>query len=532
MKSNNAQIRFSQILLGLILIGAAIRSAAEFIPVYVDEDGEGVYEETPIDPTDSNPGDTIGEQRLLAVEKGFELFNKAVYTEVDVYVDIDFMDMSDSSYAALAFTCQYWIDSSAYPEPIEMFVPDAEFIDPDIVYPCSLAEHLIDPEGAVEEAGEIYIAYSSANFELDNYELGDYSLSRSLVSEVMHEIGHVAGMVSEIYDADDGRFLNGFPSLFDTFVVVNDEGAISALANQTEADRVEAADTGILEFNGDATRAFGLSELTSGVSSNGRPRLHTYDGGEKDGQAIEHFHPDVSPEQLMASVAAATVELGMLAGVLSDLGWGDLVDIEVTMIESDDSFDILVDNPSESAYANIRVYVEHGADVTVSNIDAEPGVCTEGEDAFTCTFEEIPALDTLRILFDAETASDTPVEISAEVTVESNIVDPRPANNYASVIMRSTEVEPETEEPVEIANSDTDEGGCVAYTGPRFFSQAYAASGTAGSSNLGFVFMPFLLGAIRKVKSLKMNRILKVFIVSMLGLGLMACGSGGGSASC
>ncbi len=522
-------------MMAVLMLGSISEAArAHYFDVtYSDADGEGVNDPTPINPLESNEGETLGDQRRIAIEHALELFSLSIHSNARIPIEIRF---TDTDYSAFAFVLETPYDEFSLigdktAAEYDWWMEDTNYTLAWVAAASGVDSFDLDGQNS----GEIYIS-KSQDFDLSTEGSGARNL---LVHTILHELSHVFGIKTEIVtvedeDVDNGSFLNGNPSYFDRFLVDNDGSTLTALIDMTDEERYEASDSGNVQFNGELTKAAGFDEITSGASDEGHPDIHVYDGGERDGQALSHLSESVSPDQMLSSNGAITYDMGMAAFMFADMGLGSPADFELTVTESDGAVSVIADNPSEYDFENAVLEIDVPEEITVSNFAAEPGVCTDASTGFMeCEFAEILAFDMIRVEFEAALEGDATGEIiDMAFRVNSPHVDRDASNNISGLLIGTLEEEePEEEPPVVADNGGGSNGGCSAMVGPQLFSQAYASTGGSTSSTLGFLFIPFLMGAVRKVRQSKLNRVAKFALLGLLGIGLMACGGGSGGGS-
>jgi hypothetical protein len=524
-------------MMAVLMLGSISEAArAHYFDVtYSDADGEGVNDPTPVEPLDSNVGETLGEQRRIAIEHALELFSLSVHSDARISIEIDIQQAGDYGAFALINKSSFEeetvigdIDGKAAGE-YDWWIENTRYNFAWVAAKTGTESPALDGEIVISEDYDYDLSTEGA------------AQSTNLTQVVLHELGHVFGIDSEISTVSDpdsgigeGVFLNGDPTYFDRLLVDNDGSSLIALVDMTDEERYEASDSGNVQFNGELTKAAGFAEITSGASDEGHPEMHTYDGGERDGQALSHLSESVSPDQMLSSNGALTYDMGMAAFMLADMGLGSPADFELTVTESGGEVSVIVDNPSEYDFENAVLEINVPEDITVSNFAAEPGVCTDAATGFIeCEFAEILAFDMIRVEFEAALEGDaTGGVIDMAFRVNSLHVDRDASNNISGLLIGSLEEEePEEEPPVVAGNGGGSNGGCSASLAPQLFNQAYASTGGAAGTSFSFLFIPFLMGAIRKVRQSKMNRVAKFALLGLLGMGLLACGGGSGGGS-
>jgi hypothetical protein len=216
----------STFVLVLLLNGLTPRGAsadAELIVESADAAGEGFEDPTPVDPVGGNTGETLGEQRLIAVQHAADLWGAAIDSEVAIVISATFADQGCASGGATTL-------ASASAAGLQ-FGLDGDGADPALAYPDALANRLRGSDFAPDEP-DILASFNAAiddgclpgtrwYYGLDADHRGD----QDLVTVALHELGHGLG-VQVFVDAATGQQTLGMPSAYSAHVLDLDRGEL------------------------------------------------------------------------------------------------------------------------------------------------------------------------------------------------------------------------------------------------------------------------------------------------------------------
>src|SRR5262245_4474439 len=252
----------------LMTMPNAVQASVNIIIVNNDGPGEGFNDPTPAVPVGGNTGTTIGQQRLIAVQHAANIWGSQLNSSVDIFVRANFDPLfCNATTAALGQGApdSYWRDFPGAPLAGHW-------------YPNALANKLSGTDLSIDF--EIIAVFNSSlgqpgclgqffYYGLDN----NHGASIDLVTEALHELAHGLGFVTST-SSSDGSFRNGFPSVYDHFVLDLDSGLL--WDQMTDAERVASAiNPRKVVWNGGVTTALaplvlqsGTPELTIGTPAN------------------------------------------------------------------------------------------------------------------------------------------------------------------------------------------------------------------------------------------------------------------------
>jgi hypothetical protein len=146
----------------------------------------------------------------------------------------------------------------------------------------------------------------------------------NLVTVLLHEFAHGLGFQTPTSTAT-GELLDGFPSVFDRFLLDNTSG--KTWVQMTDGERVASAiNTGNLVWNGPQATSDAASVLIQGKDSQGHPRMHAPNPRES-GSSVSHWEILAFPNQLMEPdfnqnlSHSVTPPQDLTFSLLRDIGW-------------------------------------------------------------------------------------------------------------------------------------------------------------------------------------------------------------------
>ena len=277
----------------------------------------------------------------------------------------------------------------------------------------------------------------------------------TLAHEVVHALGFTSGLADRYSegDEDNGSFSRA-PFLFDKFIVSSGKALLDMTTN--EERNAVFSNAGNVVFSGPVTNLYAASLLTFGGGAEGVQLNASTTYSEV---TLSHFSSDIDPDVLMEPSGDGS-EMFTSFAVLSDLGYGDMLDTQVALqSSSDDSLVLAVKSEtlqSIDAIANIVLHVPAVEGLTLAPTS---GAACAGQvgGALLCT---VPSFDTNAdhlIGFDASGVEGVH-SITIDVEHRALHVDADPLNNFLDVEIQ-VGTNPITE--IALSTNTVDEGSAA-----------------------------------------------------------------------
>lgn len=235
---------FAPLALSLALGLSVPAQAANIVIVNNDGPGEGFNDTTPVAPVGGNPGTTLGQQRLFVFQTGAAIWGNILQSAVTIEVRAQFNPQPCSASGAVL--------GSAGPVTAHRDFAGAEY--PGTYYYQSLANKLAGTDLAPLDPdinATFNVSIDSGCFlggtwyyGIDGNESGQIEL----LPVVLHEIGHGLNF-STLTSGSTGDFFNGFPTVYDRFLLNNQTGLLWYQMTATQR-QASAVNTGHLVWAG------------------------------------------------------------------------------------------------------------------------------------------------------------------------------------------------------------------------------------------------------------------------------------------
>jgi len=413
-------------LLGLFAV--ALPSYATNIEItYIDGDDFGFNDSTAVEAVEGNPGLTRGDQARNNFRYVSNLMERVVWVPETVVfrMVVGQVAFTDGTAGTGGPVLTATPGLTRFNEQLE--VPG---IVDGFAYPAILVSALsgvnsdrTDHEGSIN---------------LSSVEDWDFSIpfnpeseTLSSIPTLMHEYVHVLGHISTI-NPDGSLLFDGVTGIFDRYIKNNNIDPVNAI-DMTQEQRASLHSAGNdVRFAGPVTVANAPNVLVAGHVAG-----EVFLSGDPEQQALSHVSDDVDPNSLMRVLGAQTVDLGISAYMLSDLGWGEVTDT-VASVADGGSSNAVVSMSNETSSANAVVTMRVDDAVSIDNVLGSPATCTTaagegdfaGQSVAVCTFETVDGA----VNYDIDLALDGApgiYTVFADVDLQSMHVDPQPVNNFA-----------------------------------------------------------------------------------------------------
>jgi len=302
----------------LLTLSSSGEAASTFVLISVDGPGEGLNDPTPVSPSGGNPGITLGEARLRAVEFAAATWANLLGSDVPIRVEVRFDSMGGTESSAslgLGGAGSVFRDFAGAPRPSTW-------------YPSAIADLLagtdLDPSGPdvvltfnSDTDGDVVLGTSHFYYGFDaSPPTGDVDF----VSIALHELAHGLGLQTFL-DLDTGGKLLGFDDAYMLHLELH--GATPPdFPSMSDAQRLQAFTAGALvHWTGPSADAAGVS-LTAGVDPSGHLEMYAPDP-PLPRSSLEHLDDTVAPDELMEpAYLGPSVRLELTRSLLEDVGWG------------------------------------------------------------------------------------------------------------------------------------------------------------------------------------------------------------------
>lgn len=319
---------------GLLLSGSAWTATMVLV---IDDNADGGFNDsTPVAPVGGNEGETLGEQRRIALQYAADILGSRIDSPLPIRIAARFVALDCSTNSATlaqaspaTFTANFGADRASS----------------DVFYPVALANALRGRRLA-NVPNDINASFNprldAGDAECLRGQRWYYGLNgvgprpgTSFVSTAVHELTHGLGFVSlvRLQDTNDSRAgqfpiaqSSGqrFPDVFSTFIqdlslpgnprwpALTDEQRRRSLTN---APNVVWADS--------LTNSRAMSVLDNGFNQ-GRLQMYT-PGLLASGSSVSHWDVSLNPDQIMEPFATGddrvTAGIGLSSCVFENLGW-------------------------------------------------------------------------------------------------------------------------------------------------------------------------------------------------------------------
>lgn len=288
---------------------------ATFAIINADAPGEGLNDPTVVVPAGGNSGTTLGQQRLIAVERAAAIWGALLHSTQTIRLELRFD----------ALFCATNSVRLGIAGPTSLFVDFAGAPSMGILYPSALADSLVDRDLAPDRT-DIEATFNSAvdsgcfqgapqgfYYGLDGSPpMG----TQEFLPTALHELAHGLGFGGTT-NMQTGAKLAGFDDAYT--VHVEDHTTGMRFPQMSDSGRLQAMiRSGELHWVGPAVRA------ASGILSEGRTgdHVHLYAPAMiQDGSTLSHFDTTLVPDELMEPFFLPMSQRTLTEALLRDIGW-------------------------------------------------------------------------------------------------------------------------------------------------------------------------------------------------------------------
>ncbi len=274
-------------------IATSLFANAKITVVSIDAPNSGLKDPTPVQPVGGNPGTTLGQQRMIALQDAADMWGNLIDSNVEITIEAKMTSRPCSPTSAVL--------AKTGPKNVVENFPNAP--EANVWYPIALANKLagsdLDPGNA-----DISAAFNS---DLGNgvcfgatgwyYGLDDNHGSRvDMVTVALHEFAHGLG-IDGTYDSKTGALYQGNPDVFELHTLDDTLGL--RWDQMTDAQRLTSeTNDQHLVWDGSTAR-FGASQILGPT-----PFLRT--GSLTDSIGTADFGSPITVAGLSGSLVAAT----------------------------------------------------------------------------------------------------------------------------------------------------------------------------------------------------------------------------------
>lgn len=334
-----------------LLTGPAPARAATFLLLDVDNPGEGFKDPTPVVPVPGNPGTTRGQQRRNVFHAALDSWGSLIASDVEIRVRARFDLLECDETSGVLGAAAPWDFVRDFPA-----APRAG-----TWYPYALADSLAAADLAPGEPDIVAVFNRAVDEEASCFEGFDwwYGIdapappdTMPLFPVVLHEIAHGLGFTT-LVNLTDGSREQGFDDAF--MVHLEDHSADLLWTEMNDEDRVASAvDTGDLHWIG--LNAIHRGEaLMAGVHPTDHVQLYAPDPVEV-GSSVSHWDTALLPDELMEPFLTPTFQNLVTPGLLQDLGYRLLEDVEEPCVP--DSTTLCIDDQPGDGRFKVEVEFE------------------------------------------------------------------------------------------------------------------------------------------------------------------------------
>lgn len=322
----------------LLLFPAAAYPAAAILPVYLDDQDTGFFDNSNPDSNsmaDGNPGTTLGEQRRWAFEKALEYWAFRLDSNVTIQVIAEMSDLPCDEFSAVL--------DSAGAETVHANWSAGAGGDPpafdDTWYGQALANRISNKDNSAgnEDIGSIFNQDIDASDECLGSNTWYYALGAAPFGQVsffktaVHEIGHGIN-VQTFVDVTDGTRLSTSPpnpqELDDVYMKFLEDLQIGKTwPNMSDGERADSATNtdDLVWFGASVQTASG--DLASGTVGD-KVKMYAPDPLE-EGSSVSHWNTDVDDmsggREIMQPSATGSEKLLVTHAMLEDMGWNEIL---------------------------------------------------------------------------------------------------------------------------------------------------------------------------------------------------------------
>ena len=386
--------------LALLMLAAQPGGATALNVVY----GEGAMDMTAVEPLPDNPGRTLGEQRRLAHDHVAKLVERIVWIPDDRPITSQVSwDPSLTAVAAAGVQCE--TDGQEEFPGIDVCVP----------------QWLLMKQGMdLQEEQTTAVFYAAGR----HFNLGLEPAAGAvnyLVASGLHEYIHHMGLASIRASTHEQEA----PLFGDYDLHIRLAGDATPM-HQMTSDMLDMllSPTASARWLGTETAKASPRLLMAGYDQGGV--VLAVRASKRS--TLSHLGEAVRPRSLMAASSEETAELGIVAYMLSDLGWGPVVDSSVSLSLAGQEATARVATDGMAEQLVVRAQLPEK--LQAKRVLGSPASCQTTAASVTCTYARLSGAADIVLALSGPVAAYT---VAVDVEHRAFHVDPSPANNFASV---------------------------------------------------------------------------------------------------
>lgn len=434
---------FSLLIIPLFLYPLTNAKASVFVITNMDDAGEGFNDPTPFTPMGGNNATTRGQARLMAFQYAADKIASVLSGDYVITIDASMSSLGGTGTQATlgsAGAVAYVYDFVGVPEK-------------NMLYPIALANKFFGRD--IDPTKADILAHFNADIDSDDILTGSrwyYGLDAQpnnqdidFVTVVMHELVHGLGFSSTI-NLNTGSKTDGRDDVYSRHLY--GAGIIPPFySGMTDQQRMLAnISTNQLQWDGVNANKQAQQRLTAGVSDS---RVQMFAPAQAiERSSLSHFSAAVAPNEMMEPFyTVANHDLGLATSILSDIGWGSVSDLAITVaaqaidpLSFTNQYTITVKNNGPDTADNVHVS-SHLLAGQVTYQEDQTGIqCEQNTQGLLCQLGSIRNGE--QISYTLTTVRDTLTKQLFKNSITANIVDVVSTNNQNTTIIESVAANP------------------------------------------------------------------------------------------
>lgn len=301
--------------------------AATFNIINGDGPGEGFNDSTSVNPIGNNPGTTLGDQRMFAVQWAADIWGALLESPVTIDVIAEWKDLDctqNSGVLGSAGPTGIWRDffgaqlaNTWYPEALANALNGSDLDPAKAGITMTMNSRLDDGDSSCLNGNTWYYGLD------ENTPFGEINV----LPTILHELAHGLGFTTFV-DLTDGSRPDGFDDVY--MVNLSDTETGLDWPQMTDAEReASATNNPNLVWTGPQVQAMAPAFVTdSSAFSGGFLRMHA-PNPLAPGSSVSHWTLEASPDLLMEPILSAGLfdQVDLTIDLFADIGWQTTEDL-------------------------------------------------------------------------------------------------------------------------------------------------------------------------------------------------------------